>query len=491
MTHPDFDMIIVGAGISGICAAVHFSQKCEGMTYAVLEARDNIGGTWDLFKYPGIRSDSDMQTFGYKFKPWKNPKSIADAPSILEYLNETVDEFDIRRHIQFGQKVMQTHWSSERSIWTVEKEDGSQQTCRFLFMCAGYYDYDNPHNPTLTGEDAFKGQIVHPQFWRDDIDYKDKNVVVIGSGATAVTLIPSMAKTAKHVTMLQRSPTWIASRPSKDKIANSLRAIFPEKLAYKLTRAKNIWYSNFVYKASLKNPEKMKKELFKMTRQSLDLPKGAELPADYIPSYNPWTQRLCLVPDNDLYESIKAGEASIITDHIETITEAGIQLKSGQHLDCDLIVKATGITVTVFSKGQFVVDGETVDFSKTFTYEGMMFSDVPNMASIFGYINASWTLRADLIAEYFCRVINHMAENDLTVAIPRAPEGMEGRPWITTFDPGYITRVLDALPMQGDRDPWLNAQDYKRDRKVLSTKPIDDGHIEFLNGPLKHERAAE
>ncbi|MGB0907267.1 MAG: flavin-containing monooxygenase [Maricaulaceae bacterium] len=474
-----FDMIIVGAGVSGIGAAVHMRDKCPSKSICILESREAAGGTWDLFRYPGIRSDSDMHTFGYKFKPWVNAKSIADGPSILSYLSETIDEHDLRKDIRFGHKVIAAHWSTPDALWRVETQSGQKLTCNFLFMCAGYYSYEEPHNPELAGEKNFKGEVVHPQHWRDDIEYKDKRVVIIGSGATAVTLLPSMAQDAAHVTMLQRSPTYIAAQPGKDRIANFLRAIMPNKWAYALTRYKNELFQSYIYKASMKNPEKIKQLLLDKVQKELG--DDWNIDPDFIPSYFPWEQRLCLSPDGDFFEALRSGKASVTTDHIEQITETGITLKSGKTLPCDLIVKATGINVVTMGQSAFTVDGEPVDFSKKFTYEAMMYSDVPNMASVFGYINASWTLRADLIAEYVCRIVNHMDAKSLRQATPRAPEGMEGHPWLTIFDPGYIKRVLPEMPMQGDRDPWLNEQNYRRDKKVLPSKPIDDGHMIFSN----------
>ncbi len=489
---PDFDMLIVGAGISGIGAAVHFTQNCPGKTYAVIEARENIGGTWDLFRYPGIRSDSDMHTFGFKFKPWTNPKAIADGDSILEYLDETIDEFGVRENINFKHKCVGASWSTPNAMWTVkiESPDGPKtMTCRFLFMCAGYYSYDNPHDPYIEGQERFNGPLIHPQLWDNTLDYTDKRVVIIGSGATAVTLLPAMAEKARHVTMLQRSPTWIAAKPAKDKIANFLNTILPHKLAYKMIRAKNVWYSRFIYQSSVKNPIKMRKEMLKLTQKELG--KDWELDPDFIPSYNPWEQRLCLVPDSDLFKTLKAGDGSIVTDHIETITETGIQLKSGKFIECDFIVKATGISIVTLGETDFKVDDKTLKPAETFGYEGMMFSGVPNLASVFGYINASWTLRADLIAEYVCRIVNHMDASGQRQATPTPPEGMEARPWIDCFQAGYLIRVLNELPKQGDRDPWLNAQDYKRDRQVFSTKDVDDGHMVFSNPMPAIVEAAE
>ncbi|MBC6402109.1 MAG: NAD(P)/FAD-dependent oxidoreductase [Hyphomonadaceae bacterium] len=480
------DVLIIGAGISGLSAAAHLIRMCPGKSFQILEARDTIGGTWDLFRYPGIRSDSDMQTFGFKFKPWKNPQSVADASSIMEYLHETVEEYSLGNKIRFGHKCIGADWSSGTATWTVKAatDEGLKTiACNFLHMCAGYYSYDDPHNPDIPGEADFNGPVIHPQFWDENLNYRNRRVVVIGSGATAVTIIPALAEDTAYITMLQRSPTYIASRPAKDWFADACRAVLPEKWAYRLAREKNIQHADFVYKSSLKNPAGTKKKLFKMVRKSLDLPKNAALPHHYIPHYNPWEQRLCAARDNDFFEVIKSGKADIVTDHIETITKTGIRLKCGKHLECDIIIKATGINVVAVSEGEFTVDGDPVDFSGTFTYEGLMFSDIPNMALTYGYVNASWTLRADLVSGYVCRLLKHMDGMGVRIAVPRAPEGMEAKPWITTFTPNYITRIIDTLPWQGDREPWINTQDYKRDRKVLPTKPIDDGHVEFSSPP--------
>lgn len=487
-------MIIVGAGISGLSAAVHFADQCANKTFAILEARDVIGGTWDLFRYPGIRSDSDMQTFGFKFKPWTDTNAIASAPRILNYLNETADEYNLRDKIRFNHKVLKANWVSADGVWQVfvNTPDGETViTTRFLFMCAGYYSYDDPHNPDIQGEENFRGKILHPQNWDETLDYKGKHVVVIGSGATAVTLIPAMAPDTAHITMLQRSPSYIASRPAKDVVANVLMKLLPNRLAYKIAREKNIWIANYLYKSSMKNPNKMKKFLFKRAKKALGLNKTDTLPDHYIPRYNPWEQRLCLIPDDDMFKVLRDGKASIVTHTIEGITETGIKLTSGDHLDCDIIIKSTGINVDIVSKLNLYLDETPVNMADTFTYEGFMFSDVPNLASTFGYINASWTLRADLISDYVCRLIKFMDDQNIRVATPRAPKGMKARPWITTFNPGYITRILDTLPKQGDAAPWINAQDYIRDRKVLPHKRIDDGHMEFSNPDHILSQAAE
>ena len=479
MTDNYFDMIIVGAGLSGIGAAVHYNRECPDKSYKILEARESKGGTWDLFQYPGIRSDSDMHTLGYKFKPWKADKAIADGPAILSYINETAKEHNIDEHITYYAKVVKANWSSQDSQWEVTTSSGDQYRCSFLFMCAGYYSYDNPHNPELAGEDKFEGTLIHPQLWDKNLDYKNKEVVVIGSGATAVTLVPSMAKTAKHVTMLQRTPSYVVARPSKDIVANFLRKIMPGSWAYSLTRRKNILFQNLLFKSARKNPAKAKKQLMGWTKKAL--PKDYPVDKHFNPPYGPWEQRLCLVPDSDFYEAIKNESASVVTDHIDSFTSDGIKLKSGQHLKADIVVKATGIQIVVLGETTFFKDDEPVYFPDLFNYETMMFEGLPNLASIFGYVNASWTLRADLIAEFVCRLVNHMDATGTKTVTPVAPKGMTSQPWITIFNPGYINRVVDQMPKQGDRVPWLNLQDYARDRKVLPTKDLESDGLVFAN----------
>ncbi|NNC36402.1 MAG: NAD(P)/FAD-dependent oxidoreductase [Acidimicrobiales bacterium] len=478
-----FDLIIVGAGLSGIGAAHYFTEKCPGKTFAILESRDAIGGTWDLFRYPGIRSDSDMHTLGYDFKPWKEKKAIADGPAIWDYINETAKEDGSDKHIRYDHKVISAEWSSDNARWTlnVTHKSGkgtSQISCNFLSMCAGYYDYDEGFTPVFEGREDFEGMIVHPQKWPEDLDYKDKKVVVIGSGATAVTLVPSMADKAAKVTMLQRSPTYMINAPSKDWISNFLRKILPEQTAYNLVRKKNVWRQSLLYKTSQKSPEKIKKYLRKQAIKAL----GNDFPFDphLTPSYNPWDERLCLIPDGDLYESLNAGKAEIVTDHIDHFTKTGLALKSGAHLDADIIVTATGLNLVVLGSIDVMVDGQEMDFTQLFAYEGMMFSDIPNLISTFGYVNASWTLRADLNARFMCRLINYMEANGVRQVTPRAPDDMPQRPWLD-FAPGYVRRVLHMFPHQGDREPWLNTQDYIRDRKVLAHHPLDDGYLIFTN----------
>ena len=399
MTSEYFDVVIVGAGLSGIGAAHHLQDQCPGKSYVILEGRDAIGGTWDLFRFPGIRSDSDMHTLGYNFKPWRESKAIADGPSILKYIKETAAEEDIDSHIRYGHLVKRASWSNSDASWTIEaerKESGGTATirCGFILMCAGYYSYEKGYTPDFRGRERFGGKIVHPQEWPEDLDYHDKKVVVIGSGATAVTLIPEIARDAAHVMMLQRSPTYMVSRADTDSVANFLRKVLPEKTAYAITRWKNIRFQKMVYRRTRTDPDKVKEKLLDMVRKEM----GPDYDVDthFTPHYNPWDQRLCLVPNSDFFESVKSGNASIVTDTIDTFTEKGVLLESGTELEADIIVTATGLDLVVLGGAEFVVDGQPVDFSKTFSYMGMMYSDVPNLVTTFGYINASWTLRADL-----------------------------------------------------------------------------------------------
>jgi monooxygenase len=480
-----FDVIVVGAGISGIGAAYHLQQNCPGRTYAILEGRPDIGGTWDLFRYPGVRSDSDMHTLGYSFKPWKAAKSIADGPSILEYLRETVAEFGIGPHIRFDHLVERAEWSTDHARWTVTgtRADSGEAigfTCNYLFMCSGYYSYKGGYTPEFPGIENFTGQVLHPQAWPDELDYAGKRVVVIGSGATAVTLVPAMADEAAHVTMLQRSPTYVVSRPDEDAIANTLSRVLPEGVAYDITRLKNTTLQQVLYKRMRSQPEKSKAQLLKMVRKEL----GDDYDVDthFTPRYNPWDQRMCLVPNSDLFNSISSGRASVVTDLIDTFTPTGIRLQSGGELEADIVVTATGLQLVTLGEMEFVVDGEPVDFSKTWTYKGFAYSDVPNLASSFGYINASWTLRADLICEYVCRLLNHMDETGTVQCTPRlraSDAGMPERPWIENFTSGYMQRMMHRFPKQGDREPWINPQNYRRDKKMFKKSPVADGVMRF------------
>lgn len=479
------DVLIVGAGLSGIGAAWWLQQKCPGKTYAILEQREAIGGTWDLFRYPGIRSDSDMYTLGYAFRPWTEAKAIADGPSILKYVRDTAREARIEKNIRFRHKVLSANWDSEAARWTVTSEtDGRRvtQTASFLMMCSGYYRYEAGYTPVFPGQENFKGRIVHPQKWTEDIDHANKNVVVIGSGATAVTLVPEMAKTARHVTMLQRSPTYVVSRPAEDKMANWMRKRLPGKTAYGITRWRNVLLGAFFYNNARKKPQKTKETILKLARKQL--PEGYDL-SHFTPSYNPWDQRMCLIPDADLFTSIKQGKSSVVTDHIDTFTETGIKLKSGKELPADLVVTATGLDLLFLGGMQVSVDGAPVDMTKQLTYKGMMYSGVPNLASVFGYTNASWTLKADLTCEYVCRLINYMDANGMTSATPRNtdPEVTE-EPWLD-FSSGYVQRTLSRFPKQGSKMPWKLNQNYFRDIKLLRRGKLDDGVLAFEKTPAK------
>ena len=475
------DVLIAGAGISGIGMAVHLKRQCPTHSFTMLEQRDDIGGTWSLFNYPGVRSDSDMHTLGFDFEPWTEKKAIADGPSILTYITRIVEKYQLRKHISFGQKMLSASWSSEEALWTLTVTDklGNQheKRARFLYMGTGYYDYEQAHNAAFEGREEFEGQIVHPQFWPKDLDYANKKVVVIGSGATAVTLLPNMAKTAEHVTMLQRTPTWYAVRPSEDKIANGLGRIMPSQWAYNIVRKRNVWLQKILFKYSRSKPKWVTKMLMKDVKKAL----GSEPNAtDFTPPYNPWDQRLCLVPDGDMFTAMREGKASIETDHIKHFTKTGIQLTSGKHLEADVIVTATGLKLAMAGKVAFTIDGVEADFAEHFYYKGCMFSNVPNMAIVFGYLNASWTLKADIVSHYVCRILNHMQRHNLTVANPKLddPEALEEEA-LFDFSSGYVKRANDILPRQSTTMPWRLTQDYGFEKKVLLKEPIEDGVLKF------------
>jgi cation diffusion facilitator CzcD-associated flavoprotein CzcO len=476
-----FDVIIVGAGLSGIGAGYHLQAHCPGKRYAILEGRDSIGGTWDLFRYPGIRSDSDMYTLGYSFRPWREAKSIADGPSILKYVRETARDYGIDRHIRFSHRVVRASWSSSEARWKVDVERGpdgekSSFACGFLFMCSGYYDYAAGYTPEFSGRERFKGRIVHPQKWTNDIDYAGKRVVVIGSGATAVTLVPEMAKEAAHVTMLQRSPTYVVALPDQDRIANGLRSILPAKVAYGVTRWKNVLFGMLFFRLSRRKPQMVKKWILERVRKELG---SAYDDRHFSPYYNPWDQRMCLVPNGDLFAAIRNGRVSVVTDHIDTFTARGLKLRSGAELDADLIVTATGLNVQMLGGMQIEVDGRRVDPAATMSYKGMMFSDVPNLACAFGYTNASWTLKCDLTCEYVCRLLNHMDQHSYRRCTPRMSDpSITPIPWID-FSSGYVQRALEQLPKQGSKAPWRLYQNYALDIVSLRFGSVTDAAMEF------------
>lgn len=478
---PHFDVLLVGAGISGIGAARFLQERCPDRSWLILESREGVGGTWDLFRYPGIRSDSDMYTLGFAFKPWLEAKAIADGPSILNYVEETARENDILGRIRFRHHVTRASWSSADARWTVEAQrrdtgETVRFTCGWLHMCSGYYDYAEGYRPDFPGMADFKGEIVHPQFWPEDLDYKGKRVVVIGSGATAVTLVPAMAWDAAHVVMLQRSPTWIVSRPSEDKIAHWLRRRLPRMLAYQLVRWKNVGLQQFFFRMARRRPEKVGRKLLDMVREELG--PDYDVGTHFTPRYNPWQQRLCLVPDSDLFEAIRQGKASVVTGEIERFTATGLELKSGDPLDADIVVTATGLKLQVLSGIPFTVDGQSCDFAKGMTYKGMMFSDVPNLSYSFGYTNASWTLKADLTAGYLCRLLNHMKAKGCDIALPRRDPDVQPIPFVD-FTSGYFERARHLLPHQGATKPWRLNQNYARDMAALKFGKIEDGVMEF------------
>ena len=477
-----FDVLIVGAGLSGIGAAYHLQTECPGKSFVILEARSTSGGTWDLFRYPGVRSDSDMFTLGYRFRPWRGAKAIAEGPSILRYIRETATEHGIDRKIRFGHKVIRARWSSQDARWTIEATDASGKTvrfaCSFLYMCSGYYDYSEGYMPGWPGMERFRGQIVHPQKWPEDLEYHGKRIVVIGSGATAVTLVPALADSAAHVTMLQRSPTYIVARPSQDVIANFLRKFLPARVAYAIVRWKNVLIGMYFYGLARRRPDYMKQGILNLVRKELG-PKY-DVEKHFSPRYNPWDQRLCLVPDSDLFATIRAGKASIVTDEIDTFTETGLRLRSGNEIEADIIVTATGLRLKLLGGTQIVVDGALVDMSRTLGYKGVMFSDIPNFASAFGYTNASWTLKADLTAAYVCRLLNYMDERGYASCTPRRrdPEIVE-EPMVN-FTSGYFLRASASLPKQGSKKPWRLYQNYALDTFALRLGKVDDGTMEFV-----------
>ncbi|MGH7897939.1 MAG: flavin-containing monooxygenase [Candidatus Binatia bacterium] len=486
MSSEHFDVLVVGAGLSGIGAGYHLQKRCPGRTYAILEGRESIGGTWDLFRYPGIRSDSDMYTLGYSFRPWEDAKAIADGPAILSYVKETAKDYGIEQKIRFRHRVKRASWSSADARWTVEVERGESReterlTCNFLLLCSGYYDYTAGYTPEFPGVERFTGRIVHPQKWSDDIDYAGKRVVVIGSGATAVTLVPALAERAAHVTMLQRSPSYILSLPGQDALANGLRRWLPAGLAYAITRWKNVLLMMLVFQLSRRAPELIKK----LVRAGVkaQLPPDYDVDTHFKPPYNPWDQRMCLVPDGDLFRAIRKKRASVVTDRIETFTEKGIRLESGAELEADLIVTATGLDLQVLGGIEFSVDGQPLEPAKTLSYKGMMLSGVPNCAAALGYTNASWTLKCDLTCEYVCRLLNYMSARGYRRATPenRDPT-IEPVPFID-FSSGYVQRAIHKFPKQGSKAPWRLYQNYALDIVALRYGTLEDGSLVFSGAP--------
>ena len=476
---PDFDVLVVGAGLSGVGAGCHLRARCPGLGYAFLEAREAIGGTWDLFRYPGVRSDSDMHTLGYAFQPWRGAKAIADGTSILRYVRETAAEHGVDRRVRFRHRVRRASWSSAGARWTVEAErtdtgDAVRFTCGFLLMCSGYYSYAEGHAPDFPGADRFEGRVVHPQFWPEDLDHAGKRVVVVGSGATAVTIVPAMAETAAHVTMLQRSPTYVVPLPAEDRIADWLRRRLPAGLAHRITRWKNVAIGAFIYRLARRRPEHTKRRIVAMAQSALG--PDHDVAAHFTPRYKPWDQRLCVAPDADLFEAIRRRRASVVTDHVEAFTETGIRLRSREELRADIVVTATGLKLNLLGNVELEVDGRRVELSETMAYKGALLSGVPNLTAVFGYTNASWTLKADLVCEYVCRLLNHMPRRDPAV----------GEEPLLDFSSGYVRRALHMLPKQGARRPWKLRQNYALDLLALRFGAVEDGVLEFTRRGRVH-----
>ncbi|MFV0279682.1 MAG: flavin-containing monooxygenase [Rhodoblastus sp.] len=479
-----FDVLVVGAGLYGVGAAFWLQKLCPGKTFAIIEARERKGGTWDLFRYPGIRSDSDMFTLGYAFKPWTDAKAIADGHSILRYIEETARENGIDGKIRYSQRMVEACWSSADARWTVEvdtPQGRKQYACGFLYMCSGYYRYDRGYRPDFAGIADYRGQIVHPQAWPQDLDYKDKRVIVIGSGATAMTIVPEIARTAAHVTMAQRSPTYVVARPSKDSVADWLRATLPAGAAYRLARWKNVLFGMYFYNLCKRKPDKVKAYLLKLVREQL--PAGYDVEKDFTPRYNPWDQRLCLIADGDLFGAIRENRVSVATGEIERFTQTGLRLAGGREIEADIVVTATGLELQMLGGASLVVDGRKVEPGKTLNYKGMMFSDVPNMAATFGYTNASWTLKADLIGQYVCRILNLMDAKGQKIVVPHNDDPDMPTERFVDFSSGYFQRVIDQLPKQGARKPWKLHQNYAKDLLALRYGTVEDGVLGFSNPP--------
>lgn len=477
-----FDILIIGAGLSGIGTAAQLTAEFPHKTLAVLERRERLGGTWDLFRYPGIRSDSDMLTFGYKFRPWQDLQVLADGPSIRQYIADTAVSYGVDEKIQYGLKIIGADWSTAESRWTVTAVheatgETRQYTCGYLISCTGYYNYDAGYLPTFPGVDRFAGRCVHPQHWPEDLDYTDKKVVVIGSGATAVTLVPAMAGDAAHVTMLQRSPSYVFSLPAFDKISQALGRFLSEETVYKLGRKRNIVIQRSLYKACRRWPKTMRRYLLWQVRRRLG--ESVDM-SHFTPNYMPWDERLCAVPDGDLFDVLASGEASVVTDQIETFTETGILLKSGRELEADVIVTATGLNLQMLGGMELSVDGEVREMHDAMTYKGVLLQDLPNMAFMFGYTNAPWTLKSDMAAEYLCRLMRHMDSNGYAVAIPRDVEGCStGEGMLDQLQSGYVQRGKDVMPRQGTKLPWKVLMHYEKDSRMLLDESVDDGVLSF------------
>lgn len=481
MTVKHVDVIIIGAGLSGIGMACHLTRNNPEKSYLILEGRDAIGGTWDLFRYPGIRSDSDMFTLGYSFKPWKADQAIADGHTIREYINEAADEYGVRKHINFGYRVEHANWSSEDACWyvTAQKKGSKKKeifSCNFLVGCTGYYNYEAGYTPEFPGRDKFKGDFIHPQLWPENFDYSNKKIVIIGSGATAVTLLPSLTDNAEHVTMLQRSPSYVASVPKDDIISIQLRKVLPEKAVYHLARSRNVALQMLVYNLSKAQPKLVRNLLQKQVQ--LQVGNKVDM-KHFTPTYNPWDERLCAVPNGDLFKVLKQGKGSVVTGHIDTFTETGIQLKSGEHLEADVIISATGLDLQLLGNATLSVDDEAYDISKAIAYRSLMFSNLPNAAMIFGYTNSSWTLKADLGAEYICRVLSNMDRRGMRQVMPVLKNpNVETRPFLD-FNAGYVQRALNRFPKQGIKAPWKVKQNYLFDLVTLKLSKLDDGVLKF------------
>jgi cation diffusion facilitator CzcD-associated flavoprotein CzcO len=480
------DVLIVGAGLSGIGAACHLQRQLPGKSYAILEARDAIGGTWDLFRYPGIRSDSDMFTLGYSFRPWEQSEAIADGPSILRYVQETARDYGVEEKIRFGHKVIAADWSSAEARWTVtaERTDTGETvafTAGFLYSCTGYYRYDQGYTPEFPGLERFGGQLIHPQHWPEGLDYAGKRVVVIGSGATAVTLVPSMAETAGQVTMLQRSPTYIATLPAVDRLAELLRRFLPQRTVYSIVRWKNVARMMLSYQLSRRAPKLMRRLIRKGVE--MQLPDGYDVDTHFEPRYDPWDERLCLVPGGDLFRALRSGKADVVTDRIETFTETGVKLESGRELEADIVITATGLNLLIVGGVRASIDGEPVEIAKAVGYKGMMFGGIPNFALALGYTNASWTLKCDLVGEYVCRLLAHMDANGYRVATPRSPDPGQPTEAFIDLQSGYVTRSLHQLPKQGASHPWRLHQNYPKDIRLLKRGPVDD-EMDFSRAPV-------